>query len=104
MKYYVDMEKLKYDGEDLIHQAQKNIGTKYDELLSLLKEFEWEGEARNIFDENYKKMIIKIKEIEDVIVKLGAFMVTCSEHYDETEDKIIIRWQENIEKYRNQRN
>jgi uncharacterized protein YukE len=99
MKYYVDMDKLKYDGEDLIHHAQNNIGPKYDEMMSLLKNFEWEGDARNVFDENYKKMIKKIKDIEEVIVKLGAFMVTCSEQYDKTDQQLMVRWQENIDKY-----
>ena len=99
MKYYVDMDKLKFDGEDLIHRAQNDIGPKYNEMMSLLNNFEWEGDARNVFDENYKKMINKIKDIEDVIVKLGAFMVTCSEHYGETEDQLLVKWQENIDKY-----
>ena len=100
MKYYVDMDKLKYDGEDLIHHAQNNIGPKYDEMMN----FEWEGDARNVFDNNYKKMIKKIKDIEDVIVKLGAFMVTCSEQYGETDQQLMVKWQENIEKYSNNRN
>ena len=101
MRYYVNMEKLKYDGESLIHHAQNNIGTKHDELLSLLNNFEWEGDARDIFDDQYKKMIIKIKVIEDIIVKLGAFMVTCSENYNDTEEQLIIKWQDNITKYMN---
>ena len=99
MKYYVDMDKLKYDGEDLIHCAQNDIGPKYDEMMSLLNNFEWEGDGRNGFDDNYKKMISKIKKIEDTIVKLGAFMVTCSEQYDETDKQLMVRWQENIDKY-----
>ena len=100
MRYYVDMDKLRYDGEDLIHQAQNNIGTKYNELLSLLNNFIWEGDARNIFDDNYKKMVSKVLDIEDVVVKLGAFMVTCSENYNETEEQLIRKWQDNIIKYK----
>ena len=102
MKYYVDMDKLKEDGEELIYYSKENLGTKYDELLSYLNELEWEGYSRDLFDDNYKMMIKKIKDIKDIIVKLGAFMVTCSENYNETEDKLISKWQENIQKYQNE--
>lgn len=101
MNIYVDMDKLKSDGEELIHCAQNNIGPKYNEMISLLNEFVWEGDARDIFDENYKEMVNSIPELEDTIVKLGAFMVTCAENYGETEEQIIVKWQENIEKYKN---
>ena len=101
MRYYVDIDRLKDDGEELIHYAQNNIGTKYDELLALLNNFMWEGKARDTFDRKYKKMIGKVKNIEETIVKLGIFMVTCSENYNETEDVIIAKWQEKVDEYIN---
>lgn len=101
MRYFVDIDKLRDDGEDLINYAQNNIGTKYDELLALLNNFEWEGQTRNLFDVKYKKLIGKVKTIEKTIVKLGIFMVTCSENYNETENVIIAKWQEKIDEYMN---
>ena len=101
MRYFVDIDKLRDDGEDLINYAQNNIGTKYDELLALLNNFEWEGQTRNLFDVKYKKLIGKVKTIEETIVKLGIFMVTCSENYNETENVIIAKWQEKIDEYMN---
>ena len=100
MRYYVNMDRLKEDGEELIHYAQNNIGTKYNEMERLLDDFEWEGEARNIFDDNYKKMIKKIEKLENIVFKLGTFMVTCSEHYNESEQEIIRKWQEDLLKYK----
>lgn len=101
MRYFVDIDKLRDDGEDLINYAQNNIGTKYDELLTLLNNFEWEGKTRDLFDVKYKKLIGKVKTIEKTIVKLGIFMVTCSENYNETENVIIAKWQEKIDEYMN---
>lgn len=104
MRYYVSVDNLKTDGEELIYQAKNKIGTKYNELLLLLNNLKWEGKARNIFDENYKELINEVKNIEDIVIKLGAFIVTCSENYNKTEEQLIEKWKENILKYKDEDN
>ena len=104
MEYYVDLDKLKNIGEDLIHHAKSNIRPKYDELLALLDEFVWEGDACNVYKKNYTRMIKRVLNMEFAIVKLGAFLVTCSENYGETEKQIITKWQENVNLYLNDEN
>lgn len=97
MKYYVDMVSLNEDGEELIQFAQNNIRPLYDKMLSFLNDCIWEGDAKDAFEVKYKEKLDKILKINEIVIKLGAFMVTCSKHYGESNDKIMKNWQDYLE-------
>lgn len=99
MRYYIDMDNLKDSGNELINFSQNNIHSKYEEMLSLLNDFEWEGEAREQFDLKYKSLLNVIKDLESAVYKLGFFVGRCSDNYLESDRKISREW--DVDEYNN---
>lgn len=99
-KYYIKMDDLKTSGELVQKFAKETIGEKINNLFSLLDSLKWEGPAANLYKENYKQKINKIKILSDMIEVYGKFMVMVSEGYSDINDKMYKEWQELIEKNR----
>ena len=86
-KYYVMMEELKAEGEEIQAFAKNVVDAKIQELVKLSETFEWEGPTHEMFINLYNEKLDKIKYLAKMIEVYGKFMVLASEGFTEVNDK-----------------
>lgn len=86
-RYYVKMEELKSEGEEIQEFAKNVVEAKVQELIALLDKLEWEGPTYEMFIKLYTDKINKIKYLAKMIEIYGKFMVLVSDGFTEVNDK-----------------
>ncbi len=86
-KYYIKMEELKTEGEEIQEYAKNVIDAKVLELVGLADKLVWEGPTYEMFIKLFSEKIKKIRHIAKMIEIYGKFMVMASEGYTEVNDK-----------------
>lgn len=86
-KYYVKMDELKAEGEEIQEYAKNVVDAKIQELIVLSNKLEWEGPTHEMFMELFNDKINRIKYLAKMIEIYGKFMVIASEGFTEVNDK-----------------
>lgn len=86
-RYYVKMEDLKTEGEEIQEFAKNVVEAKVQELVALGDKLEWEGPTYEMFIKLYTDKINRVKYLAKMIEIYGKFMVLASEGFTEVNDK-----------------
>ena len=86
-RYYVKMEELKTEGEEIQEYAKNIVDSKVQELIDLSDKLEWEGPTYEMFIKLYNDKVNRIKYLAKMIEIYGKFMVLASEGFTEVNNK-----------------
>ena len=101
-KYYVKMEELKTEGEEIQKYAKDVVDTKMQELIALADKLEWEGPTHEMFMELFNEKIKKIRYVAKMIEVYGKFMVYASEGFTDVNKKFAEDMQKIMEELKQQ--
>jgi len=101
-KYYIRMEELKTDGEEIQDYAKNVVDANIQELINLVDKFEWEGPTYEMFITLYTDKIQRIKYLAKMIEMYGKFMVAAADEFTEVNNKFVEEMQVIMEQLRQQ--
>lgn len=101
-KYYVKMEELKTEGEEIQKYAKDVVDMKMQELIALADKLEWEGPTHEMFMELFNEKIKKIRYVAKMIEVYGKFMVYASEGFTDVNKKFAEDMQKIMEELKQQ--
>lgn len=101
-KYYVKMEELKTEGEEIQKYAKDVVDSKIQELIALADKLEWEGPTHEMFIELFNDKIKKIRYVAKMIEVYGKFMVYASEGFTDVNKKFSEDMQKIMEELKQQ--
>lgn len=91
-KIYLD--ELELREQELVSYSENNIKNKIEELKELTNGFVWEGKAHNSYVAGYNKRINKLLELNEGMTKIGKFLFSVKDSYQDANNKINNAYEE----------
>lgn len=97
-KIYLD--ELEIREQELVNFSENNIKNKIEELRELTNGFVWEGKAHNSYIAGYNKRIDKLVSLNEGLTKIGKFLFSVKDNYQDANNRINNAYEELLEEFK----
>ena len=97
-KIYLD--ELEEKENEIVNYSENNIKGKIDELSGLTNNFVWEGKAHDSYIGGYNKRINKLIELNNGLTKIGKFLLSVKDNYQDANNKVSNAYEELLAEFK----
>lgn len=97
-KIYLD--ELEEKENEIVNYSENNIKGKIDELNKLTNNFVWEGKAHDSYVGGYNKRINKLIELNNGLTKIGKFLLSVKDNYQDANNKVSNAYEELLAEFK----
>lgn len=90
----IDINSLEELYANIKNLTDNDIAGKIVELNELKNSFVWEGPGHNAFINEYNKKMKTLVSMNNDLIKLGNFLNSAKEGYEETNNELNTEWKE----------